>query len=100
MMFRTPSRRTRRMLETNFFGMLRMSQAFAPFLKANGGGALLNVLSIAAWINGGANQRCRRPLRGATSRRAPAAVLALREIRETRNEREARRGPCLLAADL
>ena len=43
----------RRMLETNFFGMLRVSQAFAPTLKDNGGGALLNVLSIASWVNGG-----------------------------------------------
>ncbi|MGQ3117670.1 MAG: SDR family oxidoreductase [Hydrogenophaga sp.] len=38
-------------LETNFFGLLRVSQAFAPVLAANGGGALLNVLSIASWIN-------------------------------------------------
>jgi short-subunit dehydrogenase len=30
---------------------VRVSQAFAPVLKANGGGALLNVLSIASWIN-------------------------------------------------
>jgi len=44
---------TRRTFETNFFGMLRVSQAFAPALKANGGGALLNVLSIASWVNGG-----------------------------------------------
>ena len=43
----------RRHLETNFFGMLRMSQAFAPVLAANGGGALLNVLSIVSWVNGG-----------------------------------------------
>jgi NAD(P)-dependent dehydrogenase (short-subunit alcohol dehydrogenase family) len=43
----------RRHLETNFFGMLRTTQAFAPVLAANGGGALLNVLSIVAWINGG-----------------------------------------------
>lgn len=43
---------TRRLFETNFFGMLRVSQAFAPVLKENGGGALLNVLSIASWING------------------------------------------------
>jgi short-subunit dehydrogenase len=33
--------------------MLRMSRAFAPVLAANGGGALLNVLSIVSWINGG-----------------------------------------------
>ena len=44
---------SRAMFETNFFGMLRISRAFAPVLAANGGGALLNVLSIVAWINGG-----------------------------------------------
>ncbi len=43
----------RRLFETNFFAMLRMSQAFAPALKANGGGGLLNVLSVASWVNGG-----------------------------------------------
>lgn len=43
----------RRQFETNFFGMLRVSKAFAPVLKANGGGSLLNVLSIVSWINGG-----------------------------------------------
>jgi NAD(P)-dependent dehydrogenase (short-subunit alcohol dehydrogenase family) len=43
----------RRMLETNFYGVLRMSKAFAPVLKANGGGGLLNVLSIVSWVNGG-----------------------------------------------
>lgn len=43
----------RRLLEVNFFGMLRMSQAFAPVLGANGGGGLLNVLSIASWFNAG-----------------------------------------------
>jgi NAD(P)-dependent dehydrogenase (short-subunit alcohol dehydrogenase family) len=43
----------RRIFETNFFGVLRMSKAFAPILKANGGGALLNVLSVASWTNRG-----------------------------------------------
>ncbi len=43
----------RRIFETNFFGVLRVSQAFAPILAANGGGALLNVLSVASWVNGG-----------------------------------------------
>lgn len=42
-----------RMFETNVFGVLRVSKAFAPILQANGGGALLNVLSVASWINGG-----------------------------------------------
>lgn len=43
----------RRLFETNFFAMLNMSKAFAPILKANSGGALLNVLSVASWVNGG-----------------------------------------------
>ena len=43
----------RRQFETNFYGVLRMSKAFAPVLAAHGGGALLNVLSIVSWINGG-----------------------------------------------
>lgn len=42
---------TRRHLETNFFGPLRLSQAFAPVLAANGGGALLNVLSVVSWVH-------------------------------------------------
>lgn len=41
----------RRMLETNVFGMLNVSRAFAPVLGRNGGGALLNVLSVASWIS-------------------------------------------------
>src|SRR5207253_3827222 len=43
----------RRIFETNFFAMLRVSRAFAPALEANGGGGLLNVLSVASWVNGG-----------------------------------------------
>jgi len=41
----------RRMLETNVFGILNVSRAFAPVLARNGGGALLNVLSVASWIS-------------------------------------------------
>jgi short-subunit dehydrogenase len=37
-------------LETNVLGPLRVSRAFAPVLARNGGGALLNVASIASWI--------------------------------------------------
>lgn len=36
-------------LETNLFGTLAVSRAFAPALVANGGGALVNVLSVASW---------------------------------------------------
>ena len=42
----------RRHLETNVLGVLRVSQAFAPALARNGGGALLNVASVASWISG------------------------------------------------
>lgn len=38
-------------LETNFFGPLALSLAFAPILKANGGGAIVNVLSVLSWLN-------------------------------------------------
>ena len=41
----------RAMMETNYFGVMRVSAAFAPVLAANGGGALLNVLSVASWIS-------------------------------------------------
>lgn len=36
-------------LETNLFGLLDVSRAFAPVLAANGGGALVNMLSVASW---------------------------------------------------
>jgi NAD(P)-dependent dehydrogenase (short-subunit alcohol dehydrogenase family) len=41
----------RQHLETNVLGVLRVSRAFAPVLARNGGGALLNVASIASWIS-------------------------------------------------
>lgn len=41
----------RRHFETNVLGVLRVSQAFAPVLARHGGGALLNVASIASWIS-------------------------------------------------
>ncbi|WP_028604326.1 SDR family oxidoreductase [Ottowia thiooxydans] len=37
--------------DTNVFGMLAVAQAFAPVLKHNGGGALLNMLSALSWMN-------------------------------------------------
>src|SRR4051794_28819683 len=40
-----------RHFDTNVIGPLRLTQAFAPVLAANGGGAILNVLSIGSWIN-------------------------------------------------
>lgn len=37
--------------ETNVFGLLRVSSAFAPVLAANGGGAMVNVLSAVSWFS-------------------------------------------------
>jgi NAD(P)-dependent dehydrogenase (short-subunit alcohol dehydrogenase family) len=46
-----PEDELRRIFETNFFGTLRVANAFAPVLFANGGGTLLNILSAASWIS-------------------------------------------------
>lgn len=41
----------RTQFETNFYGPLMLSQAFAPVLAAHGGGGIVNVLSILSWVN-------------------------------------------------
>jgi NAD(P)-dependent dehydrogenase (short-subunit alcohol dehydrogenase family) len=68
----------RRHMETNVIGPIQVAQAFAPVLAKNGGGAMLNVLSIASWIN--------RPLLGvygASKSAAWAVTNGLRhELRE------------------
>jgi len=38
-------------MDANFYGPMRMGVAFAPILKANGGGAIANVLSVAGLVN-------------------------------------------------
>jgi NAD(P)-dependent dehydrogenase (short-subunit alcohol dehydrogenase family) len=40
----------RRQLETNAIGPLHVIRAFAPYLEANGGGAIVNVLSVLSWV--------------------------------------------------
>lgn len=40
----------RREFETNFYGPLRVTRAFAPVIAANGGGHLLNVHSVLSWL--------------------------------------------------
>lgn len=37
-------------MEVNYFGPVAMARAFAPILKANGGGAILNVLSVGGMV--------------------------------------------------
>jgi NAD(P)-dependent dehydrogenase (short-subunit alcohol dehydrogenase family) len=38
-------------METNYFGAMRVARAFAPILRDNGGGALVNVLSVLSFIS-------------------------------------------------
>lgn len=79
--------RARAELEVNYLGLMSMTQAFAPVLAANGGGAFVNMLSVVSWIGLQPNdqgQSGRRPERdlpghrgavqrggGALSRAAP-----------------------------
>lgn len=42
----------RAVLETNYFGALRVAKAFAPILADNGGGALVDIASILSWMPG------------------------------------------------
>lgn len=37
--------------EVNTFGTLRVSRAFAPILAKQGGGALINILSVLSWLS-------------------------------------------------
>jgi NAD(P)-dependent dehydrogenase (short-subunit alcohol dehydrogenase family) len=37
-------------LETNYLSLIYMTQAFAPVLERNGGGAFINVLSVFSWV--------------------------------------------------
>jgi NAD(P)-dependent dehydrogenase (short-subunit alcohol dehydrogenase family) len=41
----------RREMETHFFGTLEVTRAFAPVLAGNGGGAVLNILSLLSWAH-------------------------------------------------
>ena len=60
-------------MEVNYFGMMNMCRAFAPVLKANGGGAIVNVLSLLA--------RANLPFSGSYSASKAAALSATHAIR-------------------
>lgn len=38
-------------METDYFGPLTLSRAFAPVLAKNGGGAIVNLLSVLSWVS-------------------------------------------------
>uniref|UniRef100_B8HZ83 Short-chain dehydrogenase/reductase SDR n=1 Tax=Cyanothece sp. (strain PCC 7425 / ATCC 29141) TaxID=395961 RepID=B8HZ83_CYAP4 len=60
-------------IEVNYLGTLRMCLAFAPVLKANGGGAIVNMLTMLAKVN--------FPLNASYCASKAAALLATQGIR-------------------
>lgn len=60
-------------LEVNYFGLMNMCRAFAPILKANGDGTIVNVLSLLAKAN--------LPFSGSYSASKAAALSATHCIR-------------------
>jgi short-subunit dehydrogenase len=38
-------------METHYFGTLSVTRAFAPTIAANGGGTILNILSVLSWLS-------------------------------------------------
>jgi NAD(P)-dependent dehydrogenase (short-subunit alcohol dehydrogenase family) len=38
-------------METHYFGTLNVVRAFAPIIERNGGGSILNVLSVLSWVH-------------------------------------------------
>lgn len=41
----------RREMDTNYFGTLSVARSFVPVIERNGGGAMLNVLSVLSWLS-------------------------------------------------
>lgn len=41
----------RRDIDTNYFGTLSVVRAFAPVIERNGGGGIVNVLSVLSWLS-------------------------------------------------
>ena len=41
----------RREMDTNYFGTLSVVRAFAPVIERNGGGGIVNVLSVLSWFS-------------------------------------------------
>jgi NAD(P)-dependent dehydrogenase (short-subunit alcohol dehydrogenase family) len=60
-------------MEVNYFGTLAMCRAFAPVLKHNGGGAIVNMLSILGKVN--------FPMNASYSSSKAAAILMTQGVR-------------------
>lgn len=50
-------------MDTHYFGTLAVTRAFVPVIERNGGGAILNVLSVLSWAHPPTSGRTRRPRR-------------------------------------
>ncbi|HKV18205.1 MAG TPA: SDR family oxidoreductase [Mycobacterium sp.] len=61
-------------MDTHYFGTLSVTRAFAPVIEANGGGEILNVLSVLSWVH--------MPSSGAYSAAKAAAWAMTDAIRE------------------
>jgi NAD(P)-dependent dehydrogenase (short-subunit alcohol dehydrogenase family) len=60
-------------IEVNYFGTLAMCRAFAPVLKSNGGGTIINMLSILGKVN--------FPMNASYSASKAAAILMTQGVR-------------------
>jgi peptide/nickel transport system ATP-binding protein len=69
----TDTENARKEMDTNYFGTLNMIRAFAPVLKANGGGAIVNMLSITG--------RIPIPLMGSLSASKAACISMTQSVR-------------------
>jgi NAD(P)-dependent dehydrogenase (short-subunit alcohol dehydrogenase family) len=67
----TPLETIRSEMETNFFGTLLVTRAFAPHVIANAPGAILNVASVLSWL---------RPIAFGTYSYAKAALWAQTDV--------------------
>jgi NAD(P)-dependent dehydrogenase (short-subunit alcohol dehydrogenase family) len=66
-------------METNYFGMLAMCRAFAPLREKNGGGTLVNILSVTSFMN--------VPMQGSYCASKAAAWSLTKDVRfELRNQ--------------
>ncbi|WP_116452211.1 SDR family oxidoreductase [Blastococcus litoris] len=69
-------------LATNFLGPLAVTRAFVPQIEANGGGSVLNVLSVLAWVSfPGTGAYCAAKSAGWSMTNALRVQLAPRSIR-------------------